>query len=182
VKNLNLSPSITASGEQNIPWMPRGTTYPPSYILTDIPSQSPSSNVHKSSSILCPPVKSWRIPDPYDCSIYHDCYDGTDLVSFCPAQLQYNSEKQACDYKENVECKNKCTIKNDGARFVDPKSCCHFYECISGKLIPQTCSHPHLFDVQTRKCLPYKKVKCDGRRQCLSKCKSIKIKMRKVSI
>jgi hypothetical protein len=73
--------------------------------------------------------------------------------------------------------KNKCTIKNEGARFVDPKSCCHYYECISGKIIPRTCVHPNLFDVQTRKCLPYKKVKCDGRRQCLSKCKSSKAKI-----
>jgi hypothetical protein len=68
--------------------------------------------------------------------------------------------------------KNKCTIKNEGARFVDSISCCHFHECISGKLIPQTCSHPNSFDIQTRTCLPYKKVKCDGRRPCLSKCKS----------
>ena len=67
--------------------------------------------------------------------------------------------------------KNKCTAKNEGARFVDMNSCCHFFECISGKLIPQTCSHPKLFDIHTRTCAPYRQVKCDGRRQCLSKCK-----------
>jgi hypothetical protein len=69
--------------------------------------------------------------------------------------------------------KNKCTPKNEGARFVDLTSCCHFYECVSGKLIPQTCTHPNSFDVQSRTCLSYKKVKCDGRRQCLSKCKNL---------
>lgn len=67
--------------------------------------------------------------------------------------------------------KNKCTAKNEGARFVDPTSCCHYYECIAGKVMSQTCSHPLSFDVQTRTCQPYKRVKCDGRRQCLSKCK-----------
>ena len=66
---------------------------------------------------------------------------------------------------------NKCTNRNEGARFVDSSSCCHFHECISDKLILQTCPQPTLFDVQTRKCLPYKKVNCDGRRQCLNKCK-----------
>ncbi len=30
--------------------------------------------------------------------------------------------------------------------------------------------------MQTRQCLPYKKVNCDGRRQCLNKCKPTKKK------
>ncbi|CAF3365201.1 unnamed protein product [Rotaria sp. Silwood1] len=165
VKNLSPEPSIGAGA--GAPWIPRGTTYPASYILTDAPPSLPSSNVYK-TTVECPSTQSWRVPDPYDCSIYHDCYHGTDLLSYCPAQLYYNAEKQSCDHAQNVKCKNKCTPKNEGARFVDITSCCHFYECISGKLIPQTCTHPNLFDIQTRTCLPYKKVKCDGRRQCLS--------------
>jgi hypothetical protein len=185
VKNINPGPAMGAPDAP--PWMPRGTTYPSSYILTDAPSPLPSSNVYK-PNIECPPTQSWRVPDPYDCSIYHDCYHGTDLVSHCSGQLQYNREKQLCDYADNVQCnsisisflqliclnigKNKCTAKNDGARFVDITSCCHFYECSAGKITHQTCTHPNSFDVQTRKCLPYKKVKCDGRRQCLSKCKN----------
>lgn len=173
-------------------WPVRGTTYPSSYILTDAAPALPSSNVYK-PSIICPESQSWRVPDPYDCSIYHDCYHGIDLVSYCPAQLQYNPDKQACDHAVNVQCnkfltdkrsteipnvfdrfsysgKNKCTANNEGTRFVDPTSCCHYYQCVAGKLIPQSCTHPNLFDVQTRTCLPYKRVKCDGRRQCLSKC------------
>jgi len=187
VKNLTPASSIAASINQDIPWTPRGTTYPSSYILTYTPFSLSSSNIYK-SSIICPSTHSRRVPDPYDCSVYHDCYHGTDLVSFCPAQLQYNSETQNCDRPQNVHCmnyffvfllktfiqigKNKCTITNEGARFIDPISCCHFHECKAGKLILQTCSHPDLFDIQTRKCLPYKQVKCDGRRLCLSKCKS----------
>ena len=66
--------------------------------------------------------------------------------------------------------RNKCAGKNEDARFVDIMSCCHFYRCTSGKLIRQTCTYPNLFDIQTRTCLSYKRVKCDGRRQCLSKC------------
>ncbi|CAF3638081.1 unnamed protein product [Adineta steineri] len=139
----------------------RDTIYPPVYLPTNPPSSSLS---------ICSSTKSLRLPDPYDCSIYHDCYQGTDLISYCPAQLQYNPEKQKCDHPHNVQCKNKCTMKNEGARFVDPMSCCHFYECMSNKLVSHTCSYPNLFDIQTRKCLLYKKVKCAGRRQCLNKC------------
>lgn len=78
------------------------------------PSSGRSTNVQASliespdapkESDLCPPSKLWRIPDPYDCSLYHDCYHGTDLVSHCPAQLQYNPEKQSCDYIQNVQCR-----------------------------------------------------------------------------
>ena len=186
VKNQPPAPS-ESSGDA--PWMPRATTYPSSYILTDASPALPSSHVYK-PSVPCPLSQTWRVPDPYDCSTYHDCYHGTDLVSYCPAQLHYNPQRQSCDHARNVPCKspslpqpllhtracactgkNKCTAKNEGARFVDMASCCHFFECISGKLIPQTCSHPKLFDIHTRTCAPYRQVKCDGRRQCLSKCK-----------
>jgi hypothetical protein len=157
-------------------------------MLTNASPRLPSFDV-STSSLICPSNESWRVPDPYDCSIYHDCYHGTDLISYCPGQLQYNPNKQTCDHPQNVQCreylwihkliivcigKNKCTIKNEGARFLHPTSCCHFYQCISGQLILQTCLQPNLFDLQTRQCLSYKKVKCDERRQCLNKCKSIK--------
>jgi hypothetical protein len=101
----NLTPAPSAGVADAAPWMPRGTTYPASYIITDVPPPLPSSNVYK-PSVDCPSTQSWRVPDPYDCSIYHDCYHGTDLVSYCPAQLQYNPEKQACDHLKNVQCKN----------------------------------------------------------------------------
>ncbi|CAM4891981.1 unnamed protein product [Rotaria socialis] len=170
VKSHTSTPSVSASAARNVPWLPRETTYPSSYMLTDEPSYHNTPLDTSKQSTICPPSKSWRIPDPYDCSLYHDCYHGTDLVSNCPAQLQYNAEKQSCDYAQNVQCKNKCSFDNEGARFVDSVSCCHYYECTGGKLNLQSCPHPNLFDIQTRKCVPYKKVKCDGRRQCLSKC------------
>jgi len=191
VKNLSpgpiMEPADSGGGRGVPPWISRTTAFPPSYILTEAP-RSPTLNLYK-PTVECPPSQSWRIPDPYDCSVYHDCYHGTDLVSYCPAQLFYNPKIQTCDYAQNVQCnskrnslknefiqfcilgKNKCTVKNEGVRFVDLYSCCHYYECVSGKLVSQTCPHPNSFDVQTRTCLPYKKVKCDGRRQCLSKCK-----------
>jgi hypothetical protein len=102
VRNSNPGPSIAT---HDIPsWMARATTYPSSYILTDAPSIVRSSNSYK-ASVECPPSQSWRVPDPYDCSTYHDCYHGTDLVSYCPAQLQYNPDKQSCDHAQNVQCK-----------------------------------------------------------------------------
>ncbi|CAF5099937.1 unnamed protein product, partial [Rotaria socialis] len=61
-KNLNSEPSIGASAA-GAPWMLRGTTYPASYILTDVPPPLPSSNVYK-PAVDCPPTQSWRVPDP----------------------------------------------------------------------------------------------------------------------
>jgi hypothetical protein len=101
VKNMNPGPSGGSADAG--PWMPRGTPYPPSYILTEAPRSRPSSNVYK-STVECPPTQSWRVPDPYDCSVYHDCNQGTDLISYCPAQLLYNPERQSCDYPQNVQC------------------------------------------------------------------------------
>ncbi len=100
----NSSPEPSGGGSDAGPWMPRGTMYPISYTRTDAPPPIRSPNGYK-SSVECPPTQSWRVPDPYDCSIYHDCYHGTDLVSYCSALLQYNPDKQICDYPQNVQCK-----------------------------------------------------------------------------
>ena len=110
VKNFSPGPSMAGAsaavvpGEAPLPWMHHGTTYPSSYILTDSPSVIQPINMYK-PAVDCPPSQTWRVPDPYDCSIYHDCYHGTNLVSYCPAQLQYNPEKQSCDHPQNVQCK-----------------------------------------------------------------------------
>ncbi|CAF1682242.1 unnamed protein product [Adineta ricciae] len=165
----NLDSNFPDPPLQVTPWLPRGSTYPTYYGLTDKSRVTPLSHLFR-AQVECPSTQPTRVPDPYDCSLYHECLQGTPMVTFCPAQLLYNRETERCDYPQQVQCRNRCTPNNEGARFVDLTSCCHFYECISGKLIPQTCTHPNSFDIQTRTCLPYKRVKCDGRRECLSKC------------
>lgn len=103
----NVSPEPSIGSDDGRPWMGRGTTYPSAYILTEAPPPLPSSNVYK-PKIECPTTQSWRVPDPFDCSIYHDCYHGNDLVSHCSGQLYYHPEKQACDHAANVQCKIVC--------------------------------------------------------------------------
>lgn len=105
VKNRTPVPFLTAPTNRDRPWKSPGTIYPSSYTLTDSPFPLSSTNVYK-SSVICPPTEMWRVPDPYDCSIYHDCFRGTDLISYCPAQLQYNSETRNCDRPQNVHCMN----------------------------------------------------------------------------
>lgn len=101
---ISSGPSIVTEAS---PWSGgsvRGTTYPSSYIITENPPAVQSVTNYR-SSIECPRTQIWRLPDPFDCSVYHDCYHGTDLVSYCPAQLQYNPDKQSCDHSQNVQCK-----------------------------------------------------------------------------
>ena len=99
------------------PWGQRSTPYPPSYILTEATPSASSYNVYR-PSIECPPTHSWRVPDPYDCSVYHDCYHGTDLVSHCSGQLIYNPEKQLCDYAANFQCNYITFISSLKSRFI----------------------------------------------------------------
>ncbi|KAJ8954029.1 hypothetical protein NQ318_004322 [Aromia moschata] len=44
------------------------------------------------------------LPDPYNCSRYYECYDGTLFVMHCYEGLYWNQETLACDYQENVTC------------------------------------------------------------------------------
>ena len=58
----------------------------------------------------------------------------------------------------------------DKYRFIDPKSCCRYYECVNGRLVVQLCQYPMLFDIQTKQCLDYSKVKCGTRKDCTNPC------------
>lgn len=109
-------------------------------------------------------------PNPYDCSAYHFCNGGKDQVILCEPGLNYRSDKQVCDWPVNTNCVPKCPSHVDKYRFIDPRSCCRYYECINGRPVIQLCQYPLLFDVYTKQCLDYSKVKCGIRRDCTNPC------------
>lgn len=109
-------------------------------------------------------------PNPYDCSAYHFCNGGKDQVILCEPGLYYRQDKQVCDWQTNSDCSPKCPSNMEKYRFVDPKSCCRYYECINGRLVIQLCQYPLLFDTYTKQCLDYSKVKCGIRKDCTSPC------------
>lgn len=53
---------------------------------------------------------------------------------------------------------------------MDSKSCCRYNECVNGRLVPQLCQYPLLFDIYTKQCLDYSRVKCGIRKECISPC------------
>lgn len=120
-------------------------------------------------SIQCPADATGFFPNPFDCSAYHFCAAGQDQVILCEPGLQYRQDKQVCDWPVNAKCAPRCPA-NKSYRFIDPKSCCRYYECINGRLVIQLCQYPLLFDTNTKQCLDYSKVKCGIRRDCTSPC------------
>lgn len=121
-------------------------------------------------SLECPADATGFYPNPYDCSAYHFCSAGKDQVVLCEPGLQYRPDKQVCDWPVNVNCAPKCPNNVDKFRFLDPKSCCRYYECINGRPVIQLCQYPLLFDMNTKQCLDYTKVKCGIRRDCTNAC------------
>ncbi|CAF0772704.1 unnamed protein product [Didymodactylos carnosus] len=163
------------------------TTYLTPYVVPEVNSPMPNGN----AAIQCPMSdKPITYPDPYDCSIFHYCLNGVDQIRPCPATLYYDKEHGSCNYPYNVTCKtikptasnylinklfffagrNKCQAQNEGAKFVDLKSCCHYQECINGRFITYACRSPLQFDITTKRCEFYKKVECAGRRACTNLC------------
>jgi hypothetical protein len=88
----------------------------------------------------------------------------------CEPGLHYRYDKQVCDWPVNTNCHNKCPNNKEKYRFIDPKSCCRYYECINGRLVVQLCQYPLLFDMITKQCLDYSKVKCGIRPDCTNPC------------
>lgn len=57
----------------------------------------------------CPPVDDVNdaatiLPNPFNCSTFYICAQGTPLLFVCPGHLQYNYELQVCDYPERANC------------------------------------------------------------------------------
>lgn len=121
-------------------------------------------------SIECPADVTGFFPNPYDCSAYHFCSAGKDQVILCEPGLHYRQDKQVCDWPINANCLPKCPTNMEKYRFIDPKSCCRYFECINGRLVIQLCQYPLLFDMHTKQCLDYSKVKCGIRKDCTSPC------------
>jgi hypothetical protein len=135
-------------------------------------NQKSSTNLLKEiyGTIECPADQIGFFPNPYDCSAYHFCNGGQDQVILCEPGLTYRHDKQVCDWNVNSQCVSKCPSTIEKYRFLDPKSCCRYYECINGRMVIQLCQYPMLFDVQTKQCLDYSKVKCGIRKDCTNPC------------
>lgn len=128
-------------------------------------------------SIECPMDLIGFFPNPYDCSAYHFCNGGKDQVILCEPGLHYRQDKQVCDWPQNSNCHSKCMPnthligeKKERSRFLDTKSCCRYFECINGQLVTQVCQYPLQFDVQTKQCVDYTRVKCGIRKECTNPC------------
>ncbi|XP_075549860.1 uncharacterized protein LOC142583321 [Dermacentor variabilis] len=57
----------------------------------------------------CPPVDDVHdtvtiLPNPFNCSTFYICAQGTPLLFLCPGILQFNYELQVCDYPEQANC------------------------------------------------------------------------------
>ncbi|XP_037572819.1 cell surface glycoprotein 1 [Dermacentor silvarum] len=52
-------------------------------------------DVHDAATIL---------PNPFNCSTFYICAQGTPLLFVCPGNLQFNYELQVCDYPERANC------------------------------------------------------------------------------
>lgn len=57
----------------------------------------------------CPPVDDVHdavtiLPNPFNCSTFYICAQGTPLLFVCPGNLQFNYELQVCDYPERANC------------------------------------------------------------------------------
>jgi len=143
-----------------------------SYSQTNFQNSPNSAAILKENfgTIECPIDVTGFFPNPYDCSAYHFCNAAKDQVILCEPGLYYRHDKQVCDWSINANCAPKCPANMDKFRFIDPKSCCRYYECINGRLVVQLCQYPLLFDMYTKQCLDYSKVKCGIRKDCTNPC------------
>ncbi|CAF1607092.1 unnamed protein product, partial [Didymodactylos carnosus] len=93
------------------------------------------------STIKCPTGVSKFFEDLYDCAAYH----------FCSGE-------------------NRCPANGQRMKFVDPSSCCQYFECITGQLKEQICPPYKLFSTLSKSCESYQVVVCGTRTPCIVPC------------
>ncbi|CAF0931993.1 unnamed protein product, partial [Didymodactylos carnosus] len=144
------SPSVSEGNYTTAPSRRPGTVYP---------------------IIECPKGVSKYFEDPYDCTAYHFCNGGRDTVMLCEPGLYYHKGHNTCDWRKNVpECENRCPTNGQRMRFVDPSSCCQYFECITGQLKEQICPPYKLFSTLSKSCESHQVVQCGTRKECIVPC------------
>ncbi len=75
----------------------------------------------------------------------------------------------ACNFFSKGQ--HKCPTNGRRERFVDTRSCCHYYECINGHSKVQVCPLHKLYSVETKTCENFQVVRCGSRKGCIDPCK-----------
>ncbi|KAI3381272.1 hypothetical protein SNEBB_003664 [Seison nebaliae] len=148
-------------------------------VITEIIPQnitiSPNSLEAVYGSIVCPfTEKPKYLQDPWDCSVYHACHQGNDIVRACTPGLYFNIKRSICDWPFRVKCRPRCPNNIDATRFVDPTSVCRYYECYFGRLVTRFCRYPQYYNAFNKKCENYRNVPLGSRRACTKQCEYIR--------
>ncbi len=136
-------------------------------ILKCVQGDSKTCKVDKKFN-SCPeiddPLNPVFIPHPTNCAKYFFCFDGSTIERECSNGFYWNSEKEWCDYPENVNC-NVQTVPRppycndwincprDGSGKLPNLNFCHrYFECVMAVRFLRTCPRNQIFDVTNLKC------------------------------
>lgn len=125
---------------------------------------SSASTTSPLESVLCPEVSHEIVfkADPDSCLNYYLCFNGVAMPMKCADNLHFNSEKQKCDFKENVRCRlgiPTCEIYMNEF-FPHESSCNLFYYCRYGHLSLQQCPYFYYWNEEKHECQMNYRLRC----------------------
>ncbi|XKL68232.1 hypothetical protein PGB90_003723 [Kerria lacca] len=186
-QSTSTSVSVTESSSESNSTTSTTTESQLSTVTSNTTSVETTTNPQNTSSNATNPLlKYCKQPrgqfESDDCNKFINCWDDYAIEQECPNGLAFNSEKQYCDYPENVDCGNKTTNATSSSSnqtqssntttnskcpsaygtYRNTSNCASFYVCVAGEPVDFNCPPGTNYNDDLKVCdYPYR-VNCKG--------------------
>ncbi|XP_076750932.1 peritrophin-1 [Xylocopa sonorina] len=107
--------------------------------------------------------KNMMVRHPCNCSTYFVCTVDPPIPMECPSGLQFNQEKQVCDFKWRVKChpRPEYDVDENNSKVRHPCNCSTYFDCNFEPPAPMACPGGLQFNEQKQVCNYKWRVKCE---------------------
>lgn len=147
---------------------PPTTTAPPTNPPPPItePDTTTSTAVTSNPLVECPPSGVSYYVNPFSCTRYFMCFDGTAIVKSCSPGLYFSRSQRICVRRERSDClldDSVCPLDNDPNNVVflpDQYDCQNYFVCYDGVPQERSCDNSLHWDPNSDWCIKEEDSEC----------------------
>lgn len=132
-------------------------------IPTTTPTTSTTTTLRTTQNpneIICPTSGVSRIPNPFSCTRYFLCFDGTPVERVCSPDLYFSRSLLRCVRREDSDCDLEtklCPATNDPNNIIflaNQEDCQKYFICYDGEPTEMDCGRQLHWDPLNNWCIP----------------------------